>query len=104
MAARRRPAAPSFDRIADLADETQEHAARVRSLLWDVSFLNGDDVPDAKKIEAARLMLTANVASRLRHLLAGVQRLNDMLALELKPEDEAWLKRQLAGLGEKGGA
>lgn len=73
-------------------------------MLWNVYFLIDDDVPDAKKIEAARLLLTANVASRLRHLLAGGQRLNDMLALELKPEDEAWLKRQLDGLGEKRGA
>jgi hypothetical protein len=100
----RQSSRPSFDRIADLAWETFRHASRVSSLLMDVYSLRGDNVPDAKKIELARLMLSASVAERMRRLLAGIQELNEKLALELKPDDEAWLRRQLDGLGEKGGA
>jgi hypothetical protein len=93
---------PSFERIADVAWETQEHACRVWSLLLNVHAIKRDDIPDAKKTELARLMLTANVTARLRHLMAGIEELRTMLALELSPEDEAWLKRQLKGLDEKG--
>jgi hypothetical protein len=102
MAARRQHAGPSFDRIAELAWETREHAYRVWSLLLDVHGLRRDDVADAKKTELARLMLTTNIPAAVRHLLAGLGELNRLLAVELKPEDEKWLRRQLEGLDEGG--
>jgi hypothetical protein len=62
MAARRRQAGPSFEKIADIAWETWGHASRVEALLLDVRMLRHDDVPDAKKIELA---LQRDVAERL---------------------------------------
>jgi hypothetical protein len=49
MAARRRQAGPSFEKIADIAWETWGHASRVEALLLDVRMLRHDDVSDAKK-------------------------------------------------------
>jgi hypothetical protein len=100
MAARRRPAPPPFHQVAAMCDEMWHRANRITSLSWGIESLKKDDIPDADKLEMARLMLNKSLARNLTLLVGAVSRLNSLLAdaPPLSEADEAWLRRQLEGL------
>ena len=98
---RRRPVA--FSRIEELAHEIAAHGNRIGSLGWNIERLAGDDNPEIEKLEVARAVFSKTLARRLVLLVGAATRLNALLedGPPLSAKDEAWLRRQMAGLSEQ---
>jgi hypothetical protein len=90
--------------VVRLAEEIHSHAFRLWVLTNNISDLKNDyTVSEADRVAMARLLVTKNVAARVYALVGAVTRLDRLLGDKpvLTQADEAWLRRQLDGLGKE---